>query len=43
MQSRYSKKTVYIENEKKKAQAIERFGETKNVRCKMKVTLGITT
>ena len=33
-QSRYSKKTVYIENEKKKAQemrinAIKRFGETK--------------
>ena len=44
----YSKKTVYIENEKKKAQemrkkTIKRFGETKNVRCKTKVTLGTKT
>ena len=37
------KKTVYIESSKNEKKAMEIFGETKNVRCKTKVTLGIKT
>ena len=44
----YSKKTVYIENEKKKAQEMREkqwkdLERQKNVSCKMKVTLRIKT